>query len=324
MNGSSSAAGADRDPAAWGKLVTVVVVSHNSAEPIATLAAALEQSNILPKRWLVVDNDSNDDTAERAKAAGFEVHQLDENVGFGAACNVGLSAAETEFVLFCNPDIVPGREAIDRLITALLDAPSGAMVGPALGEPVEARHFSRLSGNLWQFLPRFAKRRVRRYGPTHPVRADKFAEPVDFVEGAFILCRVNALRSVDGFDERFFLYSEEEDLARRLRQRGWQTLIVPSATVTHGGSKSSKDVDRSTMAAFRLHSLYWYYRRYHPRWYAECARVTLAVCVVIDRAYRAVRHERQLYSASSALAGFRSISAIRFDYERRRQIRTAS
>ena len=92
---------------------------------------------------------------------------------------------------------------------------------------------------------------------------------VDYATGAFILCRVSAMHSVGGFDESFFLYCEEEDLARRLRELGWQTLLVPSAVGAHEHSTSSEGVDQAVMAPFYFHSLYRYYRRYHSRGYAE-------------------------------------------------------
>ncbi len=111
---------------------------------------------------------------------------------------------------------------------------------------------------------------------------------VDYVVGAFMLCRVAALRLVDGFDERFFLYCEEEDLCRRLSEIGWQTLLVPTARATHETSTSSEDTYEKAMAPFLFHSLYWYYRKYLPRIYAELARCVLSVCVVVDKGYRAV------------------------------------
>ena len=134
--------------------------------------------------------------------------------------------------------------------------------------------------------------------------------------GAFILCRVAPLRSVDDFDERFFLYCEEEDLSRRLRERGWQTLLVPSATVSHEQRASSEGFDGAAMAPFFTHSLYWYYRKYHSRRYAELARCVIAACVLLDRGYRAIPRQRQLYGPRAAIAPFRSAESVRRDQER--------
>jgi N-acetylglucosaminyl-diphospho-decaprenol L-rhamnosyltransferase len=296
--------------------VTAVVVTHNSARHLADLGHALSSGSLSPTRMLVVDNASRDDSVACARSSGFDVCQMASNTGFGAACNVGLRAALTEFALFCNPDIVPSPGALDRLVGALVSRPSAAVAGAALRAPVEARRFSRLTGNLWHFLPPVLKQKARRYKPTWRVDDTRDHVPVDFAEGAFILCRVTPLLDVGGFDECFFLYSEEEDLCRRLGLLGWETLLVPSAIVAHGYSESTENVDKQVMAPFRLHSLYWYYRRYHSRAYAEVARSMLAICIAIDRAYRAVSGREQIYGRSAALAPFRSMDAILRDYER--------
>jgi N-acetylglucosaminyl-diphospho-decaprenol L-rhamnosyltransferase len=297
--------------------VTVVVVTHDSARHIARLADALASSRPVPARMLVIDNASTDDTASRARLAGFEVHETGSNKGFGAACNIGLSEASTEFVLFCNPDVQPSPGALGRLLDAIASVPSAAVAGAALGRPVESRRFSRLADNLWYFLPAPLKPRLAWLKPTLPVDETAAHVVVDFAEGAFILCRCAALRAVNGFDESFFLYSEEEDLSRRLNAGGWQTILVPAALVEHGRSESSDGVGKPLMEPFRLHSLYWYYRRYHHRIYAELARCVLAACVLIDRAYRTVSKENQLYCAGSVIAPFQNIQSLRRSHLRR-------
>lgn len=300
-----------------GASVTAVVVSYNSAHHLMRLGEALEAGSIAPDQLLLIDNASRDASVACGAAAGFEVRRLDENIGFGAACNVGWQAASTEYVLFCNPDVVPANDAVERLVEALASSSTAAIAGASSRHPGEARRFSRLSSNVWQFWPPWVKRRTRRLGPTVPIDMLAPHTLVDFVEGAFILCRVDALRAVGGFDEQFFLYSEEEDLARRLRSAGWDSLLVPAAVVAHGRSESSVNGSKSAMAPYRFHSLYLYYRRYHHRWYAECARCVLAACVVLDRVYRRLLREPQLYDRSTPLAAFRDVGALRRRYERR-------
>lgn len=301
-----------------GSGITAVVVSYNSARHFAALAQAFRAGTVAPARMLVVDNASTDDSVIRARAAGFDVVQLSSNDGFGAACNAGLRATDTEFVLFCNPDIVPSVDALEQLSATLTNTPTAAIVGPTLREPPEARRFSRLTENLWYFIPAQIKLRLSRYEPRVTVLPDRQKMVVDFVEGAFLLCRASALRSVDGFDQRFFLYSEEEDLSRRLGAHGWKTLLVPAASVAHGYSESSDGVDKAMMESFRLQSLYWYYRRYHSRAYAEVARSALSLCVACDRTYRALTRQTQVYGAGAVTAAFRSNTSLRRAHDRRR------
>jgi N-acetylglucosaminyl-diphospho-decaprenol L-rhamnosyltransferase len=297
--------------------VTAVVVSYNSAHRLQVLGHALASGTLVPDRMLVVDNASADDTVTRARSVGFDVHETGSNDGFGAACNVALRMATTEFALLCNPDVLPSSTALERLVAALTSTPKAAVAGAAFDEPCQARRFSRVTGNLLSFLPGWLQRPLKRFEVEVPVDPSADHVVVDYVVGAFMLCRVAAVRSIGGFDERFFLYSEEEDLCRRLGKREWQTLFVPSVALVHEHSTSSDGVDGASMAPFRFHSLYWYYRKYHSRLYAELARCALAVCVTIDRLYRGLTRQRQVYSQGTAGAAFRSIYAVRSEHEQR-------
>jgi N-acetylglucosaminyl-diphospho-decaprenol L-rhamnosyltransferase len=297
--------------------VTIVVVTYNSARHLETLGYALASCPLPLSRMLAVDNASTDDTVVRAKSAGFEVLETGSNDGFGAACNVGLRATSTEFVLFCNPDVRPSPDALGRLVAALVDNPTAAIAGIAFDKPCVARRFSRITGGIWIFLPRSLQRQLRRFGIEVPIDPASQQVVVDYVVGAFMLCRVAALRLVDGFDERFFLYCEEEDLCRRLGEIGWQTLLVTTATATHETSTSSEGTDGKAMAPFLLHSLYWYYRKYHTRIYAEFARCILSACVALDKGYRAITHKEQAYGPRTARAPFRSIDSLRCENARR-------
>jgi GT2 family glycosyltransferase len=297
--------------------VTIVVVTYNSARHLEALGCALASDTLHPRRRLAVDNASTDDTVVRAKAAGFEVLETGSNDGFGAACNVGLQAACTQFVLFCNPDVRPSPHALGRLVAALINNPTAAIVGVGFDKPHLARRFSTISGNIWMFLPTWLQRPLGRFGIEVSIDPTNEHVVVDYVVGAFMLCRVAALRLVDGFDERFFLYCEEEDLCRRLGEIGWETLVVPTARATHETSTSSEGTDGKDMSSFLLHSLYWYYRKYHTRIYAEVGRCVLSVCVVIDKGYRTVTRKEQVYGPGAARASFRSIKSLRRENERR-------
>ncbi len=296
--------------------MTAVVVTHNSGRHVAALGHALATGSLVPTRMLAVDNASIDDTVARARSAGFDVLETGVNDGFGAGCNAGLCAASTEFVLFCNPDVQPSHSALERLLAALTTTATAAIAGAALGDQPQARRFSRVTANVAGFLPNRMQSRVRRFKQSRAVDPSEDHVVVDYAEGAFILCRVAPLRSVEGFDERFFLYCEEEDLSRRLGARGWETLLVPSATVFHEQSASCDGVDGAVMAPFRIHSLYWYYRKYHSRGYAELARGAVAICVMLDRGYRALARRPQVYGPRTAIAPFCSIDTIRREHDR--------
>jgi N-acetylglucosaminyl-diphospho-decaprenol L-rhamnosyltransferase len=297
--------------------VTAVIVSHNSARHLSELGETLESGSVSPGRMLVVDNASADDSVARARLAGFDVYETGGNDGFGAACNAALRMTDSELVLICNPDVRPSPTALEQLMAALGEDPTAAVAGPVFNRRLRARRFSRISGNLYTFLPGWLQRPLKHLDCEVPVKQGSHIV-VDYVVGACMLCRVDPLRAVGGFDERFFLYSEEEDLCRRLGMRGWQTLFVPSVTVAHARRASSDGVDRAVMSPFRFHSLYLYYRKYHSRLYAELARCALWACVTCDRWLRALTGRPQIYGPSTAKALFWSTDRVRADFERTR------
>ncbi len=299
------------DPAAGGAgaAVTAAIVTYNSARHLAALRSALLAGSLAPCRMLVVDNSSVDETLPRSRELGFEVLARQRNDGFGAACNDGLRLVDSDYVLFCNPDVRPAADALELLVEALAQEPRAALAAAGGGEGCEPRRFSRVGDSLAGFLPQRLHALLRR--GARPVTPARGALAVDYAEGAFILGRTAALRSVGGFDERFFLYHEEEDLCRRLRARGWITLLVPSAFAGHAGGASSEGVGQPAMTAFRLHSLYWYHRRYRSRPYAELARAVVALAVAADHALRKLTRRPQVYARGTALAAFRSIESLR-------------
>jgi N-acetylglucosaminyl-diphospho-decaprenol L-rhamnosyltransferase len=273
----------------------------------------LSDGAAVPARMVLVDNDSRDGSPEVAAAVGFEVIETGRNDGFGAGCNAGLRAVDNEFILFCNPDVKPCPEAIAQLLGALERVPDAAIAGATFGEERPGRRFANLPGHMVGFLPGSVNTRPAFARFERRFEIDRRAPytPVDYAVGAFILCRAAALREVDGFDERFFLYFEEADLALRLSRRGWKALLVPSAGVEHEHNASSEGVAGPAMTKFRMHSAYLYYRKHFPRPYAELARLVLASSVLGDRAYRAILGRPQVYGRGAAIAPFRSIAGVR-------------
>lgn len=201
--------------------VTVVTVTWQSAAVIGGFLAACPAG--LPV--IVVDNASADGTPGAARAArpDVQVFANGQNLGFGAAANIGLDAVRTEFALLANPDARLSAEAIGALVEAADAAPGHRLLAPLLldeaGRPVRswnaAQHRRRL-------LPRDRGPEPWPEGPAC----------VAFASGACLLFRrADRLR----FDEGFFLFYEDDDLC--LRAGG--ALLVPAARVAHAGGRSS-------------------------------------------------------------------------------------
>jgi N-acetylglucosaminyl-diphospho-decaprenol L-rhamnosyltransferase len=223
--------------------VSAIVVSYDTRD--LTLEAVASLVEFLPERsdiW-VVDNASTDGTADAVRNRYPSVHlvELARNVGFGPANNVALSQAQGRFLLLLNSDArLVDTATVERLIAWLERHPSLGMVGPRLEDARGRLEYSARS------FPTIAKEIVRRWGLYLPLPrakvgawllgdfwAPKQPRRVDWITGACMLVRREAYDAVGGFDERIFMYGEEQEWARRFRREGWGVLYDPDVAVVH-------------------------------------------------------------------------------------------
>jgi GT2 family glycosyltransferase len=219
------------------------VVTHRSATTIAATLRCLATPAV--DEVVVVDNDSPDDTVAVIEAnlppGARLVRQA--NVGFGAGNNAGAAAltGRAEAVLFLNPDATIAPTDLATLATYLHEHPTVALVAPSLrqgGVPIgSAGREATVLTEVARALPGPLKRVL----PRRPLAADATTTgPVAYVEGACMLFRREALDAVGGFDEGFFLFFEELDVARRLRASGWEVHVVTEAVAEHAVATSRR------------------------------------------------------------------------------------
>ena len=251
--------------------VAAVLVNFNAGDELrrALQSIADEQRG---RAWegVVVDNASSDGSAEIA--AEFAPHvrlvRNRDNVGFGRGVNQGIAASSAPLVLIMNPDcrLEPGslvllqgeleRHPECAIVGPRILSPDRSVQGSARGDPDMLTGLFGRASTLRRLLPWLpaAKRNV--VDGTVAVHAGSLA--VDWVSGACMLARRDALASVGAFDERFFMYWEDADLCRRLRARGWQTRYAPAAIAVHRVGHSSRTVRAFAIRAFH-ESAYRYY-----------------------------------------------------------------
>jgi N-acetylglucosaminyl-diphospho-decaprenol L-rhamnosyltransferase len=133
--------------------------------------------------------------------------------------------------------------------------PDGSLQGSARGDPDMLTGLFGRSTLLRRMFPALAVSRRNVVGNVGP---DRESLTVDWLSGACMLARRDALESVRGFDERYFLYWEDADLCRRLRARGYHVRYVPNATAVHAVGQSSKTAPARAIRAFH-DSAYLYY-----------------------------------------------------------------
>jgi N-acetylglucosaminyl-diphospho-decaprenol L-rhamnosyltransferase len=230
----------------------VIVAYRSAAHLVACLDAIDADRGTSDRSIVVVDNDSPDESGD--VAAGHRSHpvvlRLQRNVGFGAGCNAGAGVVAADALLFVNPDARIGPGAGDRLLAELQSdariAVVGASVVPGRGaEAAGAEPSARSAIGHFLFAGRVGPLR-RLFPPLQLRHGSGRADDVDWVGGAAMMVRRLAFDQVGGFDERLFLYMEDVDLCRRLRQHGWRIRFAPDAAVDHdlGGSQGPEQAER--------------------------------------------------------------------------------
>ena len=203
--------------------ISVVIVTFNSSH---ILADALES---IPTgcETIIVDNASSDNSSEIAARYRARYIQNKENLGFGAACNIGAAASKLKYIFFLNPDAVLRNNALEKLLETLTMHNDAAAVGPKLitksGKTVW-RHQSILHPQKRALLP-----------PQEP--EGRCCVPL--LTGAAILCRRDIFENIGGFDENIFMYFEDDDISRRLVDAGGYLIYEPEAEVLHDFGMSS-------------------------------------------------------------------------------------
>jgi GT2 family glycosyltransferase len=239
--------------------VSIVVVNHDTRDLLARCLESVHAQEGVQVETIVVDNASGDGSADLVAERFPEVQlvRLSDNAGFARANNVAFDRCRGELVLLLNSDAFLAPGALAELVEGARRHPGAAAVGPRL-----LNADGTLQRSAWPFprpgrvlLEAFALHRpLSRLGLLEDLRtwAHDDERAVEFLIGACLLIRRDALAEVGGFDERFWLYGEEADLCRRFAARGWEVVLVPSAECTHIGGASS--------AGSSWTRLHWFYR----------------------------------------------------------------
>ena len=227
-----------------GGAVDVVVVSYNSR---ATLRACVEPFvDMDGVDVYVVDNDSRDGSLDTIADLPLHAISRAENEGFAAGCNDGWRAGSAPLVLFLNPDARLDGASLRELVDVLASDSRIGIVGPRLLAAdgrleMSQRRFPTVRSTFAQalFLHRLFPRAAWSDEVVRETAAYDVPASPDWLSGACLLVRRAVLEQIGGWDESFFLYSEDTDICRRTRDAGFDVRYAPTATATHVGGQSS-------------------------------------------------------------------------------------
>lgn len=273
--------------------VSIIIVSWNVRDLLRNCLRSIANSqpsvarekNVLTSEIIVVDNASTDGTVEMlrddAYAPGTRVIANSQNLGFTRANNQALALARGRYLFLLNSDTELAPNALSAMTTYMDAHPRVGIIGPKLfyGDGAlqsSRRRFPTLatafleSTILQQWFPR--NRVLTRYYMLDT--SDDATQKVDWVNGSAMFVRRELYEQVGGFDEQFFMYSEETDWCYRAKQAGWQVVYLPTAVVTHHEGKSSEQAVAQRDIYFHS-SKVRYFKKYRGAFVAGILRAFL-------------------------------------------------
>jgi GT2 family glycosyltransferase len=257
----------------------VVIVNFNSGFYLLDAVKTAQNASVV-QRLIVVDNASTDQSLETLadhRNDSVSIIRNDANLGFGAACNIGIRAGNADYILLLNPDCQVQAGAIERLVSVLQSTPNAGMAGPLLLNPngteqaggrriipTPGRAFSRGLGLL--HLRRFFPRLLSDFAQ-HEEPLPKNPIEVEAISGACMLVSRAAVNDVGLFDERYFLHCEDLDWCVRFHQSGYSIIFVPDARVVHEKGVSSDSRPFAT-EYYKHRGMVRFYRKFLRKQYS--------------------------------------------------------
>lgn len=245
------------------KAIDIIIVNYNSAECTTKAIDSLKKyCNGYHLNIIVVDNNSIESIKDiEHRNPDIKLLVNDQNLGFSKAINQGFKKANSEYVVILNPDTVILAGFFDKLIDYLETHKNIGVIGPRILDgngaiQGSARRFPTFwtsifgrKSPLTKLFPnnKFTKNEFICFS----VKEDENVE-VDWVSGACMIIRRTTFEAVGGFDERFFMYWEDTDLCRRIRNKGWKIIYYTRAKVVHYIGKSSSS--RPIRSIFHFHN----------------------------------------------------------------------
>ena len=268
----------------------IVVVTYNSAREIEACVEALLAQEGVETRVVLVDNASADDGAGRVRRRfpAVDVVVNPDNVGFARAVNQGIErlGAPVDLVVLANPDTVAAPGVLAACAAYLAAHPDVGVVGPRLVHPDGSLHPS-CHGFMTPLNLLGEALSLDRAWPGSPfdtLHLRHFAHdreaPVDWIQGAFLAVRPEAIAKAGVLDPAFFMYAEEMDWMLRLRRHGYRTVFLPGPPVMHVGGASSRPLAGPMFVELQK-SRVRYLEKHHGPLTVLAARSAIALGIVV-------------------------------------------
>jgi len=248
--------------------LSIIVVNWNTKQLLRRCLQSVQDTVTGVKFEItVIDNASTDGSREmlREDFPGARLISNTTNVGFARATNQGTAVSKGEYILLLNSDAMVQERAVEQMLAYLQERKEAGAVGPALVLPdgsyqVGAAGFEFSLGTAFNHYFFFSRLFPLLFRALWLQQRDSFRREieVEWVSGASLMTRSEVFASVGGLDSSYFMYMEDVEWCRRVRQQGWKVFYLPFARVIHyyrasGSQDSSADWMDSVHSYYRLH-----------------------------------------------------------------------
>lgn len=252
--------------------LSIIIVSWNVSKLLEHCLLSIRKNVNLGYEVIIVDNNSSDNTVEmvRRKFPEFSLIANSKNIGFAAANNQALAQARGKWLLILNPDTILFKDTVEKSLLYLKKNPEvgvlgGKILNPDLSLQPSCRNLPDLSSQILillkihHFKPGLAS--LKKY-----FMADfKYQEirEVDQVMGAFLITKREVIEKAGFFDPNFFVWFEEVDFCRRVKQLGYKVIFFPEAKIIHHQGESFKQLMALKAQINFNRSLAYYFKKNH-------------------------------------------------------------
>ncbi|OWY37870.1 glycosyl transferase [Xenophilus sp. AP218F] len=216
-------------------MLSLSIVSHCQSKLIKPLLDDLRRLALPDIEVLITVNTPEDETPFQDLPFPSRIIRNPTPQGFGANHNAAFAQSKGQFFVVVNPDIRLPSLNVDQLLEPMRD-PKVAAVAPVVLNPAgciedSVRRFPTIASLARRVL--FTKRAPEYEWKMHPI-------DVDWSAGMFVVFRRESYQAVQGFDhQRFFMYLEDVDICRRLKEKGWRIVLQPEVSVFHDAQRAS-------------------------------------------------------------------------------------
>jgi len=276
--------------------LTFVLVNFQTGKQVVECLRSLQTlRDGLKCEFVVVDNSPPECSRylTGSEFSGIRVITNSQNLGYAAACNLGLRASRAPYVFLMNPDVRYSEGSARDLVEWLNHDSSVALVGPRILNLDGTRQFSCRSFPNWTTALAHRHSLLTRYFPANRLTKnyllaglDGHPSAVDWASGCCLLVRKKVVEELGGLDEGFFLFFEDVDLAYRVRERGSRCVYYPGLTFTHTIGASRANLPDQGMKAKHLSAARYFTKNViHSQSVGQMFRMAVSVRSLLSEFY---------------------------------------